>query len=42
MVGWVAPLVPLLTVLWTVALLEALLLGGHTWQLVSIMVFQVL
>ena len=42
MVGWVAPLVPLLTVLWTVALLEALLLGSHTWQLVSIMVFQVL
>ena len=26
--GWVAPLVPLPTVLWTVALLEALLLGA--------------
>ena len=27
--------------LWTVALLEALLLGGHTWQVVCIVVFQV-
>ena len=27
--------------LWTAALLEALLLGGHTWQVVSIAVFQV-
>ena len=27
--------------LWTVALLEALLLGGHTWQVVCTMVFQV-
>ena len=28
-------------VLWTAALLEALLLGGHTWQVVRIVVFQV-
>ena len=27
--------------LWTVALLEALLLGGHTWQVVCTVVFQV-
>ena len=26
---------------WTVALLEALLLGGHTWQVVCTVVFQV-
>ena len=28
-------------VLWTAALLEALLLGVHTWQVVRIVVFQV-
>ena len=28
-------------VLWAVALLEALLLGGHMWQVVCIMVFYV-
>ena len=44
MVEWVAPLMAIAdgVCAWTVTLLEALLLGGHTWQVVCIMVFQVL
>jgi len=38
-VGWVAPLVAVADGAKNVALLEALLLGGHMWQMVCIMVF---
>ena len=40
MVGWVAPLVTVADGAGTVTLLEALLLGGHMWQVVCIVVFQ--